>query len=331
MNNLQIENKESAHFMWGDIAKGIAIILVIMGHTFHPAGGICKAIFLFHMPLFFFLCGYFFNFDKYEYNLFELLKNTYNRILIPAIFTFLLFYNVLSTDDVISLLYGIGKPIPEWEINPIGFAMWFLFCLVCVRIILWAFLKLTYYYKLKIWCNLIIGMIIAYIGAKIGQIIKLPWSFDIALVAFYIAYCGYLYKKYNLFSNLKFVKFYILAALILGYIDYKYFGLSMNERYYSSWPLVSINISILLSIALVYISIFIEKTTKLLNKFLAYLGINSLIIMVFHIIPSSSHGHIICSIWRLLTCIVIIEVFALIPRLKDIYHAESIKDIFINR
>ncbi len=54
----------------------------------------------------------------------------------------------------------------------------------------------------------------------------------------------------------------------------------MNERFYSNSPFISINISILLTVTLIYISMYIEKI-KIVNSFLAYLGINSLTIMIF--------------------------------------------------
>jgi len=52
---------------WIDIAKGIGIILVVLGHTLVPqvretgfAGFLWIFIYNFHMPLFFFLSGYLF-------------------------------------------------------------------------------------------------------------------------------------------------------------------------------------------------------------------------------------------------------------------------------
>ena len=318
----------NSRMAWGDIAKGIGIILVIMGHTFHPAGQVCKAIYLFHMPLFFFLAGYFFNFKKYESNFISLIKNTYNRIFIPILFSFLLFYNVLNKYDLITLLYGIGKPIPEWGINAIGFAMWFLYCLVVVRILLWCLIKFSEKFKYSVFIDLFITSVLVLVGAKIGQIVKLPWSIDVALVALFIAYAGYLCKEFNIFNNIKFCIFILSIAFLLGYIDFTFLGLSMNDRYYSNYPLVSIYIAVILSIALVYISKFLENI-KIFNKFLAYLGANSIIIMIFHGIPHSSHGHVICTLWRLFISVIIIEIIASIKFSKNIYGAKSIKEIFL--
>ena len=48
-----------------DMAKGLAIILVIIGHiSFTPSMG-KTILYLFHIPLFFFLSGFTFSIDKY--------------------------------------------------------------------------------------------------------------------------------------------------------------------------------------------------------------------------------------------------------------------------
>ncbi len=51
------ENKKRINYI--DIARGIAIILMILGHIV-PPGTIRKIIFSFHMPLFVIVIGYFF-------------------------------------------------------------------------------------------------------------------------------------------------------------------------------------------------------------------------------------------------------------------------------
>ena len=325
LDKLYSIDNELKHTLWGDIAKGIAIILVVMGHSFHTESGICKAIFLFHMPVFFFLAGYFMNFEKYKDNFGLLLKNMFKRIILPSIFIFLLFYDVYTKDGFLSMLYAIGKPIPEFGITIVG-QMWFLYCLISVKVLLWCYLKLIEKFKINIIIGLIAASLIAYIGVKIGHIIFLPWSMDIALVVTYLAYIGYLCKEYNLFQKTKLCLILLPISLILGYIDYKYFGLSLNERYYSNSPLIAINISAFLSFSTVFISLFIEKV-KILNKFLAYLGLNSLVIMIFHTIFYSPYNFMVWTMLRLLACIIMIEILALIPPLKNIYHIKSIKDV----
>lgn len=43
---------------WIDIAKGIAIVLMIIGHDVTFGGNVRNLIFSFHMPIFFLLTGY---------------------------------------------------------------------------------------------------------------------------------------------------------------------------------------------------------------------------------------------------------------------------------
>lgn len=64
---------------WIDIAKGIAIILVIVGHTVPNPSPLRHAIFSFHMPVFFILAGYTFRPKPWR----ELLSGSVSRLLVP--------------------------------------------------------------------------------------------------------------------------------------------------------------------------------------------------------------------------------------------------------
>lgn len=48
----------SKHLPWIDACKGIGILLVVLGHVTDSGGLLNRSIYLFHMPLFFFLSGY---------------------------------------------------------------------------------------------------------------------------------------------------------------------------------------------------------------------------------------------------------------------------------
>lgn len=65
---------------WIDIAKGIAIILVIVGHTVPNPSPLRHAIFSFHMPVFFILAGYTFRPKPWR----ELLSGSVSRLLVPV-------------------------------------------------------------------------------------------------------------------------------------------------------------------------------------------------------------------------------------------------------
>lgn len=66
---------------WIDIAKGIAMILVIVGHTVPNPSPLRHAIFSFHMPVFFILAGYTFRPKPWR----ELLSGSVSRLLVPYV------------------------------------------------------------------------------------------------------------------------------------------------------------------------------------------------------------------------------------------------------
>lgn len=84
-----------------DIAKGIGILLVIIGHCVNKNTPIHNWIFSFHMPFFFFVSGYFFKTERYT-SFGDLIKNKGRRLLIP--------YTIFS---ILGLI--ISLVIPSWR------------------------------------------------------------------------------------------------------------------------------------------------------------------------------------------------------------------------
>ena len=66
-----------------DIAKGIGMVLVVLSHTC-PMGigiqGFCES---FHMPMFFFISGYFFSLDKYSLK--DFFKRRFLQLVLPLV------------------------------------------------------------------------------------------------------------------------------------------------------------------------------------------------------------------------------------------------------
>ena len=85
----EIFKKKETFHAWVQIVKGLGIILVVISH-FSPNTSpeywlsLREIIYLFHMPLFFFLSGFLFRYEKYPYLL--LVKTKINRLLFPYIF-----------------------------------------------------------------------------------------------------------------------------------------------------------------------------------------------------------------------------------------------------
>ena len=93
MNNIRID--------WIDLTKGIAIFLMVCGHTSIPLS-ISNWIWSFHMPLFFIISGILFNATKYpNFNLF--IKKRGKTLIIP--------YIIFS---LITLLTIHDQTLKEW-------------------------------------------------------------------------------------------------------------------------------------------------------------------------------------------------------------------------
>ena len=91
------------HIKWLDVAKGIGIISVFLGHTIFSDEMWRIWIYSFHMPLFFFLSGITYNETKYD-KIKNLLVAKSKSILIP--------YIILCTIELIdSLLLLFYKTI----------------------------------------------------------------------------------------------------------------------------------------------------------------------------------------------------------------------------
>lgn len=68
---------------WLDVAKGIGIILVIIGHSGAPRA-IVKFIYGFHMPLFFIIAGYLYDAEKWKSRgIKSLIHKRFNNYILP--------------------------------------------------------------------------------------------------------------------------------------------------------------------------------------------------------------------------------------------------------
>lgn len=138
-----------------DIAKGIAIIAVLVGHTrtMDTPDALIRFCFTFHMPLFFIVSGYFFKVPQTIDRSF-VMKNA-RALLLPYLYTclavvVLAFARCLVLGEpaqgiadacawVVAALYGAGSYVgglPEY-VQPIG-AVWFLLALFWGKLLLAA-------------------------------------------------------------------------------------------------------------------------------------------------------------------------------------------------
>ena len=89
-------NKELNRNVSIDIAKGIGIILMVVGHSSVP-DYIRHYIYIYHMPLFFIVAGYLFNYEKWKGKIFKFSKKKAERLIIPYLFMSIFKASISST------------------------------------------------------------------------------------------------------------------------------------------------------------------------------------------------------------------------------------------
>ena len=186
-----------------DIAKGIGIILVMFAHVTLPF------IYSFHVPLFFFLSGYFFSLKKYD-NFKEFLFSKFKRLLTPYIFFSIfnyLFYLVFnqyantSLESPIKPFLGIflGVRVGEWGLGIA--ALWFIQALFICEIAMYFLIKIT---KDNIKWLLFSLCIFTLLGCLYNMFIgvRLIWSIDVAIMSILFLGLGYIIKRINFINKI---------------------------------------------------------------------------------------------------------------------------------
>lgn len=281
-------NQHTGRINWLDFAKGIGIILVVLGHAILPTE-YAIWIFSFHMPLFFFLSGYLFSENKFKtLNLF--IKRKASTLLIPyfsfSLLSFVYFsilINNIGSEHVnimkpfIGIFYSVG--INNWMVH--NTPLWFLTCLFIVEILFYLIVRKLSSKKGLLFV-LIASSIIGYIDS-LYMPIRLPWGIDIAFSSIVFFGLGYLFKKIAIVEKFVFDKKFLF--LFIGLLLNMFFVLNMiKDNYKIDMNLNKLNHYYdfyLPAISGILLIICISSLIKS-SKFLGFIGKNSLIIMATH-------------------------------------------------
>jgi acyltransferase len=275
---------------WLDRARGIAIILVIIGHANFPEE-IRTIVYAFHMPLFFFLSGFLLLKKEENFNLFFVKKVksliipyvSYNIILI--IFYWLLWIISKSQDlyqNIFCKLIAIPMAIRIDDIYESR--LWFLPCLFISNVLICALFKL---FNKSLVALFAAGLIFSLIG--IGLNIKydkliLPWSIDASLMICIFIIVAIIIREKNLLNIIlkkKFVVLYFLLYILFTYLNFLYNNnkrIDIYEADYGNYLYFYIT-----SFTGIFIVLKIAYNIGT-NKMLEFFGKNSLIIYVTHYI-----------------------------------------------
>lgn len=122
---------KSNRLEWVDIAKGITILLMVIGHTSIPEP-ISKYIWSFHMPFFFFVSGMFYSPDKYS---------KFKNLLSRRVYTLIIPYTFFSVIVMLGYFETIYWRPEELILGWYGYALWFIPVLFVAELMLYPFAK----------------------------------------------------------------------------------------------------------------------------------------------------------------------------------------------
>ena len=283
------------------IAKGIGIILMVIGHT--RMGFIHYFIYYFHMPLFFLISGYFFK-EIYLYNKIEFFKKRINGTYKPFVkwgFLFLIFHNVFYKLNIYSSVYGFENcvssfySIKEYIFNGLGVlkmshteqligTYWFLhdlfFSSLISLILCFTLSKFRFFdFEIKIIFLIIICLITSIIFCTRNIFLPLGINARLFLVnAFYLS--GYIYNRFEnriVYSFRGFLLSFVSLILITVYLK----PISMST-------LNGNNIILYFLIAFVGIYFVFNLSYRLelfkYKNIIIYIGENTLYILTFHLL-----------------------------------------------
>ena len=196
-----------------DVAKGILIVLMLIGHYGSLDSNFRAGIYSFHMIAFVLLSGYFFHPESCE-NLTVSVKKLVKSFLLPyAVFGVI--YIWITHDgfatELKRVLFGISYT-QNWftDVKSIG-PVYFILLLFLTRLI---YLCLARYLEGRYLSAAVLLLSLGgyYLG-KFGY--WLPWSLDCALYCLIFYHIGYLLKKYDLLKRITewYPSYFILSCL----------------------------------------------------------------------------------------------------------------------
>lgn len=260
-----------------DIAKGIAILCVILGH----------------LGIFFLISGYFIS-TRYSFEEFQ--RRKIKGILWPYLFTCFLIcilsipVNYFLHQDILHNMlkwvcgsfYGAGipdVPIIFKNYSPFIGALWFLLALFWGALITRKIIDVS---KNDMQSMFIVS-ILFYIGWKTSESIWLPFDIQAGLTSTLFIFIGYLAKKHEIFSC-KTSKLLILLLIFISIWNMKYFkGLWFAKKYFGN-SLYDIIAALSTSFLLMKLCSKIKVYFRYLSLALEWYGKNSIIVLAFHII-----------------------------------------------
>lgn len=278
-----MEKSIKPRLVWVDIAKAIAIIMMVIGHEVAFGGRIRNFIFSFHMPLFFILTGYTMKKVNTWEQLVKQVKKDILRILVPCVVVQILnwvlnfiFFGGNLGEIVRKLIQQLvwASAVDVGEYPALG-ALWFLVVLFWAKLGI-AIIDLVFKNSNK----LIVCLFLSFSSIIISSYHWLPQSLDVALMAVLFLYTGRIIKEhYDMIE--KYASYIMSIAFVIWMWCWQNnLYVEMGTRSYPAYPLCVIE-AICGCLCVIYLSVCFEKIW-ISKAIIAPIGKSSLIILCIH-------------------------------------------------
>ena len=287
----------SNRIKWIDMAKGIAMLMVIAGHSIGYKGTpfeqqVIRGIFYsFHMPFFFMLNGYTSRCPDSGKQLLAGLKKSFKRLMLPAyilwgVLMLLPIYSRFHYTPLQLALSALYASAVDYKLNGItipyfGF-VWFLVSLFVLKN-LYDLINYILKGKYMTWVSLGFSVI----GIIIGKKLFLPFVIDISLASMIFYHIGKMLKKKEfVFSAKKLCIAFVIwigiyLTIFLGLQSY----LDLASRSHSILPFSYIA-AIAGSLTCIYVCMYLcERSGRVMDFVtdqLSFIGLNSMTLYAIH-------------------------------------------------
>ena len=276
-----------------DIARGISMILVIAGHCKYIDSGLKIWLYSFHIPLFFFLSGMVFNYDKYK-SVTDFLKNKIKKLMLPyfTIGILIIFLNNIYSSIIIkqfvvssflnSCLTNIKQLFISYRLHPDYYSFWFIPPLFVALIVFYVIIKKLNTNKRKTAILIVVAIISSIIQVFFFKYVKgFYYSLDLVPIALSFISFGYIYRSKINYLKKHIYSFDCLLILLFIHIVISFinFRLGRTDLFYCEMG----NYFFFMIAALLGIMIVMIIANQInSSKILEYIGKNTFTFYFFH-------------------------------------------------
>ena len=299
-NQKQVVICDGKRLSYIDLAKFIGILFVVISHS-GVGGGLSfdKWIHIFHMPLFFFISGFTFDFEKHSKDFKNFIFRRVKSLVIPYFCFSLIIYGLrlllcaLGIQQVFSFKTFIKTLLYDCCLDSLqGTIQWFIPSLLFTEVFaLFSYVILSKQSEKYSVRMVVIGTVFGVFGFAYPHLSthRLPMGLDVALVGVFFFIVGNITKHYNLMNYITRLSksislLFALLLLFFGTITGMHNGeISMRELIYGNEFLFIVS-SLMIVLFTIVMCYYID--TSICNccayNGIIYLGQNTLVILLLN-------------------------------------------------